>query len=322
MDGDGDNDIFTGEGHAEQMSTGFLENRAGTFFFEAAEVFASVYYPGSFAYRKIDFNRNGRMDILIVGGSDDSALALHLFENRGEQGFTEVTAPKLHTEFWGQLKAWGGIDVDVLDINGDSYQDFEVRTTLVNSSRAFRLTFFNDRQGGFLPPILDFSAQNIADFGGATTARGVYVDINDDGIMDFAYMRGYPQKVAVQIGYAPSLSRPEPPEVVDIDFRDGQLLVAMDRSPWVFDVDIAGTEIPPYYEVSCTGDEGALTGIGNSSPVSISGATPDATYTCTATETNTAGTSELSQPSKPYLAKESPVGIPVWLLYEASKTRD
>ena len=140
--------------------------------------------------------------------------------------------------------------------------------------------------------------------------------------MDFAYTRDYPQKVAVQIGYVPSLLRPEPPDVADIDFDDGKLLVAIDRSPWVFDVDLAGTQAPPFYEVSCIGDAGTVTGIGNSSPVSISGATPDATYTCTATETNTAGTSDLSQPSKPYLAEEDPVGIPVWLLHEASKTRD
>ncbi|MBT5701949.1 MAG: VCBS repeat-containing protein, partial [Gammaproteobacteria bacterium] len=69
MDGDGDNDIFTGEGHAGQMPAGYLENRDGTFFFKAAEVFASVHYPGAFAYRKIDFNRDGRLDILIVGNT-------------------------------------------------------------------------------------------------------------------------------------------------------------------------------------------------------------------------------------------------------------
>jgi len=321
MDGDGDNDIFTGEGHAGQMSAGYLENREGTFFFKAAEVFASVHYPGAFAYRKIDFNRDGRLDILIAGQREDSTLALHLFENRGEQGFAEVTASKLHTAFWGQLEARGGIDVDVLDINADEYQDFEVRTTLVNSSteRAFRLTFFNDRQSGFLPPILDFSAQNIADFGGATTARGVYVDINDDGIMDFAYTKGYPQKVAVQIGYAPSLSRPEPPDITEVDFSAGVLSITVARSPWVFEMSSTGTPTPAHFEVRCSSTTETLTGAGTSSPVSVIGAVLGHNYTCIATETNSIGTSEPSQPSSAYLAEDLPAGLPFWLLYEASQ---
>ena len=326
MDGDGDNDIFTGEGHAGQMSTGYLENREGTFFFKAAEVFASVYYPGSFAYRKIDFNQDGLLDILIVGDGDDytpssgATLTLHLFENHGQNGFKEVTASKLHTGFWGQLKTGYGYDVDVLDINGDGHQDFEVRTTLISSSRAFRLTFFNDRKNGFLPPVLDFSSNNNVDFGGITTAKGVYVDINDDDIMDFAYMRDYPQKVAVQIGYAPLPSRPEPPEIVEINFSDGELLVDIKRSPWAFEVDSSGMPMAPYFEARCTGTGETLIGAGTSSTVSIQGAVPDIIYTCTAIETNKVGPSEPSQPSKPYLAEEDPAGIPVWLLYEASRS--
>lgn len=325
MDADGDNDIFTGQGHAGQMSAGYLENREGTFFFQPDDVFSSVYYPGAFAYRKIDFNRDGLLDILIVGDGNDyvpssgATLALHLFENQGQNGFKEVTAAKLHTGFWGQLKTGYGYDVDVLDINGDGHQDFEVRTTLVSSSRAFRLTFFNDRQGGFLPPILDFSSNTLVDFGGVTSARGVYVDINDDGVMDYAYMRDYPQKVAVQIGYVPSPSRPEPPEIAEVDFTDGELLVSVNRSPWVFEVDAEGNPVPPYFEISCASDAGTFTGIGTSSSVSISGAVPDVSYTCTATESNSSGTSEPSQPSKPFMAEEVSAGIPVWLLYEASR---
>ena len=208
MDGDGDQDIFVSDNGAP----GFYENIGNRFTFTADESFGAVAYNDAFNYHRIDFNGDGLMDILIPGSAPGSAtsssplpqgtLYFHLFENLGASGFRDVSREALHPDRWENYLRRNAIDIQVIDIDGDGDTDFEARTVVAGSpeesDRLIRLTFMNAGDGTFDPPLFDFGMYDIEQkFSFDTPGNGTYVDLNDDGIMDFVYNR------RVRFGYRP-----------------------------------------------------------------------------------------------------------------------
>ena len=73
------------------------------------------------------------------------------------------------------------------------------------------------------------------------------------------------------------------------------------------------------YDATCTDGASSFTGSSTFSPITVAGLTNDVVYTCTVTATNSAGTSVASVATDPISPEEMPTGLPIWLLYEATK---
>jgi hypothetical protein len=82
--------------------------------------------------------------------------------------------------------------------------------------------------------------------------------------------------------------------------------------------DNGGADITQY-DATCTDGTNTFTGTSTSSPITVSGLTNDVAYTCTLTATNSVGTSSASTATDPITPEELSAGLPIWLLYEASK---
>ena len=73
------------------------------------------------------------------------------------------------------------------------------------------------------------------------------------------------------------------------------------------------------YDAECTDGQGVVTGTSTTNRIVVEGLQNDVAYTCTVTATNSAGTSVASESSVQITPEFIPTGLPVWLLYEASK---
>jgi hypothetical protein len=69
------------------------------------------------------------------------------------------------------------------------------------------------------------------------------------------------------------------------------------------------------YTVTC----GSQSATGNTSPITVSSLSNDVQYSCAVAATNAVGTGPASAPSSGKPEKWIPTGLPIWLLYEASK---
>jgi hypothetical protein len=74
------------------------------------------------------------------------------------------------------------------------------------------------------------------------------------------------------------------------------------------------------YNATCTDGATDYTGTSGTSRITVSGLTNGVGYSCTVTATNAAGTSTPSASSPPIVPEYIPVGLPIWLLYEAVKS--
>lgn len=106
------------------------------------------------------------------------------------------------------------------------------------------------------------------------------------------------------------LTTPSKPLVTNYDESYEELVV-------YFAVENIGASAITEYSVSCTGSSGTVLGSSNTSPISLTGITEDETYQCTVTATNAQGDSFTSDAVE--LTAVDLKGLPIWLLYEASK---
>ena len=105
-------------------------------------------------------------------------------------------------------------------------------------------------------------------------------------------------------------SAPSRPTITRSDYGDGEIYLYVTANN-------GGSAITGY-AATCTAGASSVSGSSTSSPITVSGLTNDAAYTCTVTATNSVGTSSASAATNPTTPEETTSGLPIWLLYQAS----
>ena len=105
---------------------------------------------------------------------------------------------------------------------------------------------------------------------------------------------------------------PSTPVITNTDFGDEEIYLS---------VSVASDEGSAItsYNATCTDGTTDYTGTSSTSQITVSGLTNGVSHSCSVTATNAAGTSTPSASSPPIIPEYVPVGLPIWLLYEASK---
>lgn len=107
-------------------------------------------------------------------------------------------------------------------------------------------------------------------------------------------------------------SVPGVPTITRTDVGDGTIYL------YVTVADDGGSAVTGY-TATCTDGVSNFTGTSAGSPITVSGLTNDAAYTCTVTATNAGGTSVASSATASLTPEEGAAGLPIWLLYEATQ---
>ena len=102
---------------------------------------------------------------------------------------------------------------------------------------------------------------------------------------------------------------PSTPQITNIDYGNEEIYLTVS--------DNGGSAISSY-TATCTDGATEYTGTSTTSRITVSGLTNGVGYSCSVTATNAAGTSTPSASSPPVTPEYIPVGLPIWLLYEAS----
>ena len=105
---------------------------------------------------------------------------------------------------------------------------------------------------------------------------------------------------------------PATPQITNTDYGNEEIYLTVSIA------NNGGSTISSY-TATCTDGTTQYTGTSSTSRITVSGLTNGVGYSCSVTATNTAGTSEASATSPPIVPEYIPVGLPIWLLYEASK---
>jgi hypothetical protein len=105
---------------------------------------------------------------------------------------------------------------------------------------------------------------------------------------------------------------PSAPQITNTDYGNEEIYLTVS-------VDDDGSSAISTYTATCTDGTTPYTGTSSTSRVTVSGLTNGVSYRCSVTATNAAGTSEASASSPPIVPEYIPTGLPIWLLYEASK---
>ena len=104
---------------------------------------------------------------------------------------------------------------------------------------------------------------------------------------------------------------PEPPLVSKTDYDDGTILLYVTAE----DNGSAITE----FTATCTDGYSEFTSTSSTSPIVVEGLDSETAYTCSVTATNGVGESSPSSTTDPLIPELISAGLPIWLLYEASK---
>ena len=104
---------------------------------------------------------------------------------------------------------------------------------------------------------------------------------------------------------------PSAPQIIDIDYGNEEIYLTVSDS--------GGSEITNYNAICSAAGIPAAAGTSSTPRITVSGLTNGVSYTCSVRATNAAGTSALSASSPPIVPEYIPTGLPIWLLYEASK---
>ena len=122
------------------------------------------------------------------------------------------------------------------------------------------------------------------------------------------------QAVADVMGYYKALynNAPAAPSITGIEGGDEEILVS-------FTAGATGGLTITGYTVTCKDGQNSFQGSGTASPIAVQGVSNDVEYTCTVIAINPDGSSPASGSSAPVTAEASPNGLPIWLLYEATK---
>ena len=109
----------------------------------------------------------------------------------------------------------------------------------------------------------------------------------------------------------PAPTAPGVPTISRTDYGDGEIYLYVTVS------DDGGSAVTGY-TATCSDGSTSFSGTSTSSPITVSGLTNDASYTCTATATNAVGASTNSTATDPITPAAIANGLPIWLLYEAT----
>lgn len=105
---------------------------------------------------------------------------------------------------------------------------------------------------------------------------------------------------------------PSAPSITKVEGEDEQILVT-------FASGATGGLAVTGYTATCTDGQNSFQGTGTSSPIAVKGVSNDVAYTCTVIATNPDGASAPSGSSGSVTPEDSAGGLPIWLLYEATK---
>jgi hypothetical protein len=103
---------------------------------------------------------------------------------------------------------------------------------------------------------------------------------------------------------------PSTPQITNTDYGNEEIYLTVADS---------GSSPITSYTATCTDGTAQYTGNSSTARITVSGLTNGVGYSCSVTSTNAAGTSKASASSPPIVPEYIPVGLPIWLLYEASK---
>lgn len=110
-----------------------------------------------------------------------------------------------------------------------------------------------------------------------------------------------------------SIGRPQPPKITNWETDDGVITLYFEDTS---DTQFSATS----FKAECVSDTGKThTVSGDTSPLTISGLSTEETYTCTVSGENGNGVGGPSTPTTAITPEFTPSGLPIWLLYEASK---
>ena len=104
---------------------------------------------------------------------------------------------------------------------------------------------------------------------------------------------------------------PVTPLIERVDYDDGEILIFVSSSNQPTTVDS--------YLATCTDGTNTFTGASATSRITVSGLKNDVAHTCTVRVKNSVGTSSASAKTDPITPEALPTGLPIWLLYEATK---
>ena len=105
---------------------------------------------------------------------------------------------------------------------------------------------------------------------------------------------------------------PATPTVTSTDYEDGTIRLTVSVA------DNGGADITEY-SASCTDGTSTFTGTSATPTIEVTGLTNGTAYTCSASATNAVGSSGASASTDSITPEALPTGLPIWLLYEATK---
>ena len=105
---------------------------------------------------------------------------------------------------------------------------------------------------------------------------------------------------------------PSTPTVTTTDYEDGTIRLTVSVA------DNGGADITEY-SASCTDGTSTFTGTSSTPTIEVTGLTNGTAYTCSASATNAVGSSGASASTDSITPEALPTGLPIWLLYEATK---
>ena len=108
------------------------------------------------------------------------------------------------------------------------------------------------------------------------------------------------------------LELPATPTVTSTDYEDGTIRLTVSVA------DNGGADITEY-SASCTDGTNAFTGTSSTPTIEVTGLTNGTAYTCSASAANAVGSSGASASTDSITPEALPTGLPIWLLYEATK---
>jgi hypothetical protein len=103
---------------------------------------------------------------------------------------------------------------------------------------------------------------------------------------------------------------PDAPQITNTDYGNEEIYLTVSDS---------GSSPITSYTATCTDGTTPYRGTSSTSRITVSGLTNGVGYSCSVTATNAVGTSSSSASSPPIVPEYIPTGLPIWLLYEASK---
>ena len=293
-----------------------------------------------------DLDGDGDLDIVIGQTRAQpyyQGRELQILINDGYGNFTDDSNARLGDQSYystGEAFKQGAGKVHLLDVNADGFIDIFDQTALPYHPdsappHAGASIWLNDGTGHFVdvPPTV-FPVVGSYDLAPQANRSGVGrlqnpgpIDIDNDGAIDlvsyvvtspdpnFSFFEStlYLLTAKNLLDSTDYIETPTAPSITSTDSEDGEIILNVSVS------DNGGANIARY-DATCTDGTNTYTGTSTSSPVIVSGLTNGVAYTCTVAVTNSANlTSAPSAATAPIIPEELILGLPIWLLYQATQ---